>query len=142
MILVVDASVATKWFFVEPGDQLARELAEGKDVLIAPDLIVAEVCNTAWKKVSRAEASADQARAVTIELSKIFRELVSCAALVPRALDLALKLRHPAYDCFYLALAEFAKADLATADANLARKVIRAGFPRNRIRLIGELSTR
>ena len=142
MILVVDASVATKWFFVESGDQLARELAEGKDVLIAPDLIVAEVCNTAWKKVSRAEASADQARAVTIALPKIFRELVSCAALVPRALDLALEMGHPAYDCFYLALAELANADLATADTNLARKVLRTGFPRNRIRLIGELSPR
>jgi len=141
LILVVDASVATKWFFVESGAQWARELAEGKDVLIAPDLIVAEVCNTAWKKVSRAEASADQARAVTVALPKIFRELVSCAALVPQALDLALELHHPAYDCFYLALAELAHADLATADTNLARKLLRTGFPRSRLRLFGEPST-
>lgn len=137
MILVVDASVATKWFFAELGAQSARALAEGKYILIAPDLIIAEVCNTAWKKVSRAEASPDQAREMTIALPKIFRELVSCAALVPRALDLAMELHHPAYDCFYVALAEFANAELATADTNLARKVVRAGFSRDRVHLIG-----
>lgn len=137
MILVVDASVATKWFFPEAGHQAARELAAGEAILIAPDLIVAEVGNSAWKKVARGEASADQARELAIGLPGVFRELVSCAALAPRALDLALELNHPVYDCFYLALAELARADLATADSSLARKIIRSGFPRERLHVVG-----
>jgi len=133
LILVVDASVATKWFFPESGHRSARGLARGENVLIAPDLIVSEVCNTAWKKVARGEASVEQARELIIELPKVFRELVSCAALVPRALDLAFELRHPAYDCFYVALAELAHAEFATADAGLARKILKQGFPRARL---------
>ena len=61
----------------------ARALPGIENVLIAPDLIVAEVCNTAWKKVARGEASVEQARELVIELPKVFRELVSCAALGP-----------------------------------------------------------
>lgn len=137
MILVVDASVATKWFFAEPGHRSARELAREENVLIAPDLIVAEVCNSAWKKVARGEASVDQASELAIRLPSVFRELVSCAALLPRALDLAFELRHPVYDCFYLALAELANAELATADTGLARKVLKHGFPRAGLHLIG-----
>jgi len=137
VILVVDASVATKWFFPESGHRAARALALDENVLIAPDLIVPEACNTAWKKVARGEASVDQARELATALPKVFRELVSCAALVPRALDLALELRHPAYDCFYLALAELANGELATADAGLARKILKQGFPRTRLHLIG-----
>lgn len=137
MILVVDASVATKWFFAESGHRAARALAREENVLIAPDLIVAEVCNTAWKKVARGEASVGQARELVIELPKVFRELVSCAALAPRALDLALELGHPAYDCFYVALAELADAQFATADGGLARKILKQGFPRARLHLIG-----
>ena len=92
MILVVDASVATKWFFAESGHGAARALAREENILIAPDLSVAEVCNTAWKKVARGEATVEQARELVIELPKVFRELVSCAALGPPALDLAFEI--------------------------------------------------
>lgn len=138
MILVVDASVATKWFLPETGHHLARELAAGENILIAPELIVAEVCNTFWKKVMRGEASADQAKEVAIGLPKVFRELASCAVLAPRALEMALELRHPAYDCFYLALAEFANTALVTADAGLVRAARRGGIPPGRIQLLGD----
>ena len=55
-----------------------------------------------------------------------------------RRLDLAFELRHPAYDCFYLALAELADADFATADTGLARKILTApGFPGTRLHVVG-----
>lgn len=46
--------------------------------------------------------------------------------LMVRALDLSLKLDHPAYDCFYLALAETRASDLVTADGAFLRKVAEA----------------
>ena len=41
------------------------------------------------------------------------------SALRDRALAIAIELRHPAYDCFYLALAERSTAPLVTADERL-----------------------
>jgi predicted nucleic acid-binding protein len=48
MIWVVDASVALKWFLDEEGSEHARRLKSLEEV-IAPDLIVAEVSNAAWR---------------------------------------------------------------------------------------------
>jgi predicted nucleic acid-binding protein len=51
--LIVDASVALKWFLSEEprgGETLAilRDVAP----LIAPDLLIAEVCNAAWRSAT------------------------------------------------------------------------------------------
>jgi predicted nucleic acid-binding protein len=51
LTLVIDASVALKWFIDEDGSDRAAALLDGKELLIAPDLIVAEVCNAGWKAV-------------------------------------------------------------------------------------------
>jgi predicted nucleic acid-binding protein len=134
---VVDASIAAKWFFAEAGDEPARAVLASQNVLIAPDLIVAEVCNSAWKKVIRSECSVAQALEVATRLAQVFRELVAGSVLAPRALELAVQLRHPAYDCFYVALAELAEAELITADRALVRIARRAGIPARRIRLLG-----
>jgi hypothetical protein len=56
--LIVDASVAVKWFFEEPGGKDALEL-RGDDVeFAAPDLVIAEIGHAAWKKWRRKEISA------------------------------------------------------------------------------------
>ena len=49
MTRVVDASVALRWFVEAPGSAAAAQLLSGRERLIAPDLIVAEVANAAWK---------------------------------------------------------------------------------------------
>ena len=142
MIRVVDASVAAKWFFTESGDQEARELALSGGALIAPDLIVPEVCNVARRKVAEKQVTAEMARAIALHLPALLNRLIPGAELAPRAIELAIKLRHPVYDCFYLALAEIADGELVTADKKFLKVVGRAGFDRKRIRLIGELSPR
>ena len=50
-MLVIDASVALKWFVEEDGTQQAAAILDGTELLIAPDLIVAEVCNAGWRAV-------------------------------------------------------------------------------------------
>lgn len=137
MIVIVDASVATKWFFAEADDVSARMLLASENILIAPDLIVAEVCNAARKKFQRAESNAQRALEIATGLPRMFRELVPAKSLAPRALEIAMNLQHPVYDCFYLALAEFSDTTVVTADAHLLRITQRAGFPQNRIRLLG-----
>ncbi len=43
MTLVVDASVALKWFVAEDGSTRAAALLAGPELLVAPDLIEDEV---------------------------------------------------------------------------------------------------
>ena len=125
MRTIVDASVALKWYFREPGCEAATRLLldaiEGARDLVAPDWIVAEVANVLWKKVKRKECSSSQARAILERFSIDAPQLVESVALVPRALELSLRLGESVYDCLYLAAAIESDAALVTADAGLAR---------------------
>jgi predicted nucleic acid-binding protein len=122
--LVIDGSVAVKWCFEESGSDGARQLllrerAGGVD-LIAPDLIVAEVVNAVWKKVRREQCSARSAFEALALWTAGRPELMPTVLLEAPALELAIRLGHPAYDCFYLAAASVLSAPLVTADSRLA----------------------
>jgi predicted nucleic acid-binding protein len=104
MTIVVDASVALRWCFQLNGSDRAEDLLRSDDRLIAPDLVIAQITNAAWKFVIFDKLPADAAIAAVREVAKAFEELVPTSALKDRALAMAIALRHPAYDCFYLAL--------------------------------------
>jgi predicted nucleic acid-binding protein len=55
------------------------------------------------------------------QTARLFNEIFSCAPLKDRALAIALDLRHPYYDCFYLALGERYDAQVGTFDERLFR---------------------
>jgi predicted nucleic acid-binding protein len=122
---VLDGSVAAKWYFAEPGHHAAdRILAEGiagERELLAPDLIVPEFVNVLWKRVRWRECSREAAEEILALWAVDRPELVPSSVLSVRALELALALGHPVYDCLYLALAIEFEAALATADRRLAR---------------------
>ena len=123
MALIVDASVAIKWFIDEPGSEVARRLWRDEPDLLAPDLLVPEVCNAAWRKVRLGESHPAQAQQIAQRLRGGVLALRPTAPLASRALELALALDHPVYDCFYLALAEADKAVLVTADRRLVTRL-------------------
>ena len=119
MTLVVDASIAVKWIFPEAGSDAAVALRDEDHDLIAPSLIAAEIGNTIWKAVRRGHVGrADALEAIDAALIW-FQSLIPMEELRVRALALAINLRHPIYDCFYLALAERARCPLITADLRL-----------------------
>jgi len=125
---VVDASVAVKWFFAkEPHAAEALALAHDDPKLIAPDLVVAETCNAAWKWLRLGRIELDELNEIATSLPQFFAELVGLAALAPRAATIAAELDYPVYDCFYLALAEARQFPLVTADARLLGRL--AGSP-------------
>jgi predicted nucleic acid-binding protein len=121
--LVVDASVACKWFIDESDAKIAEELLARGHLLLAPDLIVPEVCNVACIKLRRGEIALDQAAAMVEGLPDLFDELVPSVQLAARAFAIASTLIHPAYDCFYLALAEQREICLVTADRRLQNRL-------------------
>jgi predicted nucleic acid-binding protein len=123
MTLVIDASIVCKWFFDEPGSDIARRLLVEGIALLAPDLIVAEVANVAWKRVVRLDISLDQA-SLAVSGVKTLNELVALSGLADRAFAIAAELKYPAYDCFYLALAEEREIEFVTDDRRLQRAAV------------------
>lgn len=127
MSRIVDASVASKWFFPEVGSPEAEALLAERGPLMAPDLIVAEVCNVAWKRLRSGEIAEAHATRAMAQIGHLVDVLSPLAALAARAIEIARALDHPAYDCFYLTLAEREHTHVVTADHVLLRRV--AGTP-------------
>jgi predicted nucleic acid-binding protein len=128
LTLVVDASVAAKWFFEESGHREARGLLDRNEAIIAPSLVLIELGNTAWKRHRRGEITPAAALEVVYLAAPVFNELFEIEALAPQAAELALEFNHPIYDCLYLALAQRERVALLTADRKLASVTTRAGI--------------
>ncbi|MCC7346609.1 MAG: type II toxin-antitoxin system VapC family toxin [Variibacter sp.] len=119
MSLIVDASIAVKWFADEVGSAEARALGTSGDALVAPDLVIAELGSALWKKCRLGAIARMQAMRAMEQAPEHFDALFEQAELRSQALELALDLNHPIYDCFYLALALRENAPVVTADARL-----------------------
>ena len=123
MTLVVDASVAMKWFVAEPGSAAALNLLTSGEDLIAPDVIIAELCNAAWRLWRQGEMTGEQLGIMAGRAPQMFAERRPSDALSSRASRIAIDLDHPVYDCFYLALAEQEDARMVTADRRLLARM-------------------
>ena len=125
MRIVIDGSVAAKWYFPESGHEEANRLLEarlaGEHDVLAPDLIVPELVNVLWKHVRRRECSNEAAEQILGFWETDCPTLVASTHLASRAFELATALDHSVYDCLYLALALGIEGQLVTADRELAR---------------------
>ena len=119
MTLVVDASVAVRWYVDAPGTPAAMAVLHSDEALVAPDLVVAEVGNVVWKLVRAGQISYDHGARIAAALPSAFSNLVSAAGLVTRALQISSQLDHPVYDSFYIALAEASHSRVITSDQRL-----------------------
>ena len=123
MTRVVDASVVYKWFVQEQGTAEAMALRQGSRPLIAPDLIVSEVCNSAWKSFRRGEIDAGQCKVIASMIEPALTLIVPSTSLAVAAMQMATALDHPVYDCLYLALAQRERTALVTADRRLLARL-------------------
>lgn len=121
--MIIDASIAFKWLFPEEGADEAREWISRAE-LIAPTLLHAEIGNAIWKRAHRGEVAASG-----IEIAEQLKKLAAIVRtvdetpLLPRAVEMAVELGHPVYDCVYLAVAESLDDELLTADERFVRAV-------------------
>lgn len=125
MTVVIDASIAIKWVVAEPDSDKALALRQER--LLAPDLLIPECTNVLWKKVRRGELQPAEALVTARLIERADIELHSTRPLTEPAARLAIALDHPAYDCFYLALADVLGIEFVTVDEGFYRRALAAG---------------
>ncbi|OGI49267.1 MAG: twitching motility protein PilT [Candidatus Muproteobacteria bacterium RBG_16_65_34] len=117
--LVVDASVAIKWYVPEVHSAAAARLLEGGNELLAPDLIFPEFGNILWKKRRMREIRETEARDILKALRTVPLEVYPSEPLLDAAFEIAISLDRSVYDSLYVALAESQDCRFVTADGKL-----------------------
>jgi len=123
MRFVVDASVAVKLLFDEPGSDAARQLVESGQELDAPRLMVSEVANALWRKARLGQIEDAFASAAMAVLSDMPIRWNHDETVGEDAVRLALAFDYPVYDCAYLAPAHRIGAVMLTADSRFANAI-------------------
>lgn len=117
--VIIDANIVVKWFIEDELSDIARTIS-AEQQLIAPWLILSETANALWKYVRSGQMATQDASDAVASLPESI-EIIADPDLGVHALQLAVRLDHAAYDCFYLALAQRKALPLLTADARLIR---------------------
>ena len=120
-MIIVDASVAVKWVVSESGSGEAAALLD-RGRLGAPTLWLSEASNALWAKVMRRQLTADEARRQAADFAEAPVVPIALPGLLPVAMRLALELKHPIHDCFYLSAAMQKDTYVITADRRLFEK--------------------
>jgi predicted nucleic acid-binding protein len=128
--LVVDASVAAKWFLPEPDAPAALRLLNGRHRLAAPDLIRAEIGNLVWKLHARGTLTAQEASDVIEHFLSMPLEIHDSTYLLAPALEIAIATHRTVYDSLYLALALELDGTVVTADERWINALANSPFTR------------
>jgi predicted nucleic acid-binding protein len=129
-MIVVDASVAVKWFIPEAGEEAAAKLLGGKTRLMAPALIRLEVTGAIIRRYREGHLSEKKAREGTQAWEAMLQyrvvHLVTESELFDNAVQMAFLAKHALADCMYLVAAKRLDAQLITADKPMRDRGLRA----------------
>ena len=118
--IIIDSSVAVKWFVIETDSLPAKEiLLEYKQRLwefLAPDLIYAEYGNIIWKKQFFQGFDAVDAAFALEGFRQIPFTLTSAKVIFDDAFKIAVEYQRSFYDSLYLALSVKENCGFVTAD--------------------------
>lgn len=117
--LVVDASVAIKWFIPEVHAIDASRLLNKNLQFMAPDLIFAEFGNILWKKCRARELTSNVATEILNDFKRLPLNSYEAESLIDLAWEIATTYRCTVYDSLYVALAQSEGSLLVTADRTL-----------------------
>lgn len=132
-MIVVDASVAVKWFVPEVGEKAAQRLLNGGQAMVAPALIRMEVTGGIMRHYREKRITESSARSACEDwkamLAGGFIELIDDAELFDPALELAFKCNHKIAECLYIAAGKMMDYEIITADKPMLERGIK-GFRR------------
>lgn len=114
--VVIDASVAVKWFLPEIHAEAAWRYLDDDFERVAPDLLYAECGNVIWKRARRSELSEEQVDKALRALYTVPIESHPSGRLLESAYQAARALDRTVYDALYLVLAREQNCPLITAD--------------------------
>jgi predicted nucleic acid-binding protein len=125
--IVVDSSVAIKWFVPQPNSTKAREVLDAYQnselIILAPDLIYAEVGNIIWKINRFQGLSQVDAEDILNTFQAIEFVITPSSLLLADAYHLAVVHQRTVYDSLYLALSLRQQCQFVTADEKLVNSV-------------------
>jgi predicted nucleic acid-binding protein len=123
MRCVLDSNVAVKWLLQEAQSDKARVLragfVRGLYEFLAPDVFTVECAHALTRAQRQGRVTAPEVNAFMADLLTTLPDFRPHAALLPRAIDISLQLRHGVDDCLYVTLAEREGCTLVTADDRL-----------------------
>ena len=126
-LIVVDASVATKWVLLESDTAIAKSFLSDEFRLFAPSIIRLEVGGAASRRFRAGEIAESVARIACDHweelLDDAFTQLLPLEELYPTALELSFRAKHPIPDCLYVAAAQSLHCPLITADRTLHERL-------------------
>jgi predicted nucleic acid-binding protein len=118
--IVLDTSVAIKWFFKEPYEKEALLLRdafrEGLCFLFAPDLIYPEFANTVWKRINFYNLSPEEGVQIVRTFQRVPLEIVASKDFLEEAFSIAVQYKCTVYDALFLALSNKRSCQIITAD--------------------------
>ena len=121
--LVVDASVAVKWFVPEERSAEADEVASSGCALRAPNLIRIEVASALTKKARRKLVQPAHVSEYVGLLPRYFEQIGDHEPMMAAAIAMSVEIDHPLYDCIYVEMARMQEATLVTDDLRLLAKL-------------------
>ena len=118
MIAVLDASAAIELILARSAANELSQLISEAELVLAPDLYIAEVSNALWK---HANASGDPApyQELLDDAIALPDDTVDSASLYREAFALSVKHQHPVYDALYLVVARRNSGKILTVDRRL-----------------------
>lgn len=119
MTVVLDASAAIAVVLGTPQAEQFIPQLEQADVVMAPDIFIAEVCNALWKYRRADMLSQEHGERAVEQVTSLPDQLIPSKSLYQEAFTLATRHQHPVYDTLYLTLARRNNATLLTLDRRL-----------------------
>lgn len=126
--VVVDASVALKWFLKNEKDRdkarlLLRQFADGKIKFIMPTLWLYEIANAFKSTISQKMISKVTAKRYLKQVKDLDIVSVDFESIVDAAFNLSTKLDISIYDAAYVALSKSQNLPFYSADQKLLDKI-------------------
>jgi predicted nucleic acid-binding protein len=134
--IVVDASVVVKWVLEEEDSALAEALANR--TMTAPNLLLIECASALLRRARAGDLPFEAVSGKIHALRQAPVRLTPAEHHLDQAVALAVQMRHPVYDCLYLALALARGVPMVSADRRFVSAVRRHAELSSSIVLLAE----
>ena len=114
--VVVDASIAPKWYLAEVHEVAAPRLLGGGYAMAAPAILTSEFTSVALQKHRRGQLTRDEANTLAARAVRLPVRLFDTRDYLAHAYALAQEFHPSVYDCLYAALGLSLGCEVVTAE--------------------------